>query len=411
VTGDSTSLGELLDMAEDAAPTESIDVIARHLQDRLGAVRVSFLFVDLLGQELVQLTSASDVAGGRGTRCIRLRGSVYDGVLRTQQLAVEPDSERHGLRVLTPVTNRGDRIGVLEVILPRADQSILQQIREAAHALAYLIVTDRRFTEVYQQGRRTTAMSLAAEIQWQLLPSASCCEAAQFTIAAALVPADRIAGDTYDFTLDQDALHVSITDIEGHDVRSALQACLLVGALRGARRAGNDIAEQARAANRALLEHGGDAIATGQLMTISLREENFKLVNAGHPWPLRLRDGRVDEISLDVDFVFGGDPATTYRIQELNLRPGDRLILFTDGIYERGAAVLNLPALIEQTGHLHPRETVRALTDAVKQACQGHLQDDATVLCLDWHGSQITSRHTREGADIGDASGASPNSS
>src|SRR5690606_40316040 len=86
----------------------------------------------------------------------------------------------------------------------------------AAHALAYVVVTDRRFTNLYHWGRRTGTMSLAAEIQHQLLPTAPCCEGALFTLAGGLVPADDIGGDTYDYALDQDVLHLSITDAMGH---------------------------------------------------------------------------------------------------------------------------------------------------------------------------------------------------
>jgi serine phosphatase RsbU (regulator of sigma subunit) len=179
------------------------------------------------------------------------------------------------------VTNRGDCVGVPEMTLPHADETVLRQIGEAAHALAYIIVTDRRFTDLYHCGRRTTPTSLAAEIQHQLLPSAPCCEAEQFAVAGGLVPGDDISGDTYDYALDPDTLHLSITDAMGHDTESALLATLLLGALRGARRAGHDIAEQARRAHQALLDHER-GMATGQLLRISLESGRVQLVNAGH---------------------------------------------------------------------------------------------------------------------------------
>ncbi|MEU7469851.1 PP2C family protein-serine/threonine phosphatase [Streptomyces sp. NPDC044984] len=383
--GGDVELGELLAAAEAAPPGESVDVVAHDLQKRFGAERVSFLFVDLVGQRLVRLTAADGEATDSDGP-IDLQGSVYDRVLQSQRQHVEPDGQG-GRRVITPVTNRGDCIGVLEVTLQSADDTVLRQVRDAAHALAYIVVTDRRFTDLYHLGRRTTETSLAAEIQHQLLPSASCCEAAQFTLAAGLVPADDIGGDTYDYTLDRDTLHLSVTDAMGHDTNSALLATLLVGALRRARRSGCDALMQADHAHRALLSHSR-GLATGQLLCVDLETGLCELVNAGHPRPLRLRDGTVEEVALAVNLPFGVAAPTPYRLQELQLRPGDRLILLTDGMQERGAAAVDLAALAQDTRPLHPREAVRSLTTAVLEACHGNLRDDATVLILDWHGKR-----------------------
>ncbi|KPI32807.1 serine phosphatase [Actinobacteria bacterium OV320] len=386
--GGDLELGELLAAAEAAPPGESVDVVAHDLQKRFGAERVSFLFVDLIGQRLVRLVAAGgEVADDADdAEPIDLHGSVYDRVLRSQRQHVEPDGQG-GRRVITPVTNRGDCIGVLEVTLQSADDTVLRQVRDAAHALAYIIVTDRRFTDLYHLGRRTTETSLAAEIQHQLLPSAPCCEADEFTLAAGLVPADDIGGDTYDYTLDRGTLHLSITDAMGHDTNSALLATLLVGALRRARRSGCDALKQARHAHEALLSHGR-GLATGQLLCVDLETGLCELVNAGHPRPLRLRDGIVEEVRLAVNLPFGVVAPTAYRVQELQLRPGDRLVLLTDGMQDRDAAAVDLPSVIHDTRALHPREAVRGLTAAVLDACRGNLRDDATVLILDWHGNR-----------------------
>ena len=381
--GADLELGELLAAAEAAPPGDSVEVVAHDLQKRLGAQRVSFLFVDLMGQRLVRL-AASDGNVVDRIEQIDLHGSVYDDVLRSQRQLVEPDGQG-GQRVITPVTNRGDCIGLLEVTLQHNADSVLRQVRDAAHALAYIIVTDRRFTDLYHLGRRTTRTSLAAEIQHQLLPSSPACEAAQFTLAAGLVPADDIGGDTYDYTLGRETLHVSITDAMGHDTQSALLATLLVGALRQARRSGCDALKQADHAHQALLRHSR-GLATGQLLCVELETGLCELVNAGHPWPLRLRDGTVEEIELAVNLPFGVAAPIPYRLQELRLRPGDRLVLLTDGMQDRGAAAADLHAVLLDTRALHPREVVRSLTGAVLDACHGHLKDDATVLVLDWHG-------------------------
>lgn len=379
-------LGELLTAAEAAPPGESVDVVARDLQKRFGAERVSFLFADLVGQQLVRLTPAGDEEDTGRAAPFALRGTVYDEVLRSQRQYVGP-SAQGGRHVITPVTNRGDCLGVLEMTLQHADDLTLEQIGEAAHVLAYIIVTDRRFTDLYHLGRRTTRTSLAAEIQHQLLPSASCCEATQFALAAGLVPADDIGGDTYDYSLDRDTLHLSITDAMGHDTDSALLATLLVGALRRARRDGCDTLRQASEAHQALLRHAR-GLATGQLLCFDLKSGTCELVNAGHPWPLRVREGVVEELRLAVNLPFGVVAPTPYRVQELSLLPGDRLVLLTDGMQDRGAAAVDLPALICDTRALHPRETVRVLTGAVLEACRGKLHDDATVMVMDWYGTR-----------------------
>ncbi|MFI9245035.1 PP2C family protein-serine/threonine phosphatase [Streptomyces sp. NPDC053086] len=384
--GGDLELGQLLAAAEAAPPGESVEVVAHDLRKRFGAERVSFLFVDLVGQRLLRLTTDAEDDAGTGAERIDLQGSVYDAVLRSQRQHVEPDGQG-GRRVISPVTNRGDCIGLLEATLQNADDTVLAQMEDAAHALAYIIVTDRRFTDLYHAGRRTTQISLAAEIQHQLLPSASCCEAPQFTLAAGLVPADDIGGDTYDYTLDRDTLHVSITDAMGHDTNSALLATLLVGAMRGARRSGCDALQQARRAHEALLTHSR-GLATGQLLCISLETGTCELVNAGHPRPLRLRQGaaEVEEVQLAVNLPFGVAAPNSYHVQELKLRPGDRLVLLTDGMQERGAGAVDLASLVWDTRTSHPREAVRSLTAAVLDVCRGNLRDDATVLILDWHG-------------------------
>lgn len=229
-------LGEVLAAAEAAAPVESVEVIARHLRDRFGARSVSFLLADVIGRKMVRIAEHGASQRGQGAEQIALSGTVYEEALRGQRLVQRSDAGQ-GLRVVVPVSHRGEAIGLLEVTLPDATPNVLEQVGEAAHALAYLIVTDRRFTDLYLWAERTTSVSLAAEIQRGLLPSAASCDDERFALAGALVPADSIGGDTYDYAVDHDTLHVSITDAMGHDVESALLATLLVNASRGARRA------------------------------------------------------------------------------------------------------------------------------------------------------------------------------
>lgn len=320
------TLAGALEAAEAAAPVESLDVVARMLKDHLQAASVSFLITDFTGSSVVRLGTADSIDTDEPPQRILLRDTLYEEVIRTQQPQVEHRGEGRHVRVIAPVTNRGDAIGLLELFLPTVpDAEVMREVGEAAHALAYIVIANRSHTDVYQWGRRTKPLSLAAEIQHRLLPASLACEAAQFAVAGALEPAEHVGGDTFDYVIDRDTVQLSVTDAMGHDVDAALLATLVVGALRRARREGADLADQARQADQAMREHGRSGFVTGQLLRISLLDGGTEFVNAGHPWPLRMRDGKVEEIVPKVDRAFGlnihPSQPNTYQVQTLTCGP------------------------------------------------------------------------------------------
>lgn len=397
------SVERLLAAVEKAPPVDSVPVVAGFLAELLDAHDVCFLITGLSGRELWRLPALwSDREGKRNP--VQVPGTVYDEVIRSQRLHVTDASRGDGYQggslVLAPVTNRGDAIGVLELVTPQPPNEQQQDlVARAAHTLAYVLAANRRFTDLYEWGRRSATPTLAAEIQQNLLPGALTVEAGQATVAGGLEPAEDIAGDSFDYSLDENTLHLSITDAMGHNEAAALMATLVVGALRQTRRARTTLAEQARAAHQALIDHGHEATATGQLMRIDLTTGRALMVNAGHPLPLRLREGQVQEIELDADLPFGSPWHGDYQVQEVGLKPGDRLVFFTDGMTERNTGSLDLPALMKRDAQLHPREVVRFMTSALHEATGGHVIDDATMICLDWHGTGSSRRTSEAGAD------------
>ncbi|MCA1721197.1 MAG: serine/threonine-protein phosphatase, partial [Actinobacteria bacterium] len=244
----------------------------------------------------------------------------------------------------------------------------------------------RRYTDLYEWGSRSAPLTLEAEIQRRLLPLSYTCEAGQFTLAGWLVPASSAGGDTFDYALDRSVLHVSMTDAMGHGVDAALLATLTLGSLRNSRRAGLPLTEHARQANAAVIEHASDdQFVTGQLLRVDLATGEVQVANAGHVLPVLVREGASTEIGLEADPAFGIDPTSAYRLQGFSLLPGDRLVLLTDGMLERKAADADVRGLLAEVGALHPREAVQVLTKAVSTVSD-ELEDDATVLILDWYG-------------------------
>jgi serine phosphatase RsbU (regulator of sigma subunit) len=302
--------------------------------------------------------------------------------------------------VLAPVTQRGEVVGVLEVVFGvEPDDAAVRMVRRAAHILAFAVIANRRHTDLFEWGQRTTRLELSAEIQRRLLPGAFTCEGGAFTVSAWLEPAATIAGDTFDYSMERDALHLSVTDAMGHGVSSALTATLCVAALRNARRADASLLEQAVAADEAVRRYGHDSFVTGLLGRVDLQSGVLGLVNAGHVPPVLMRKDEIAEVQLPIDLPMGLNDGRQYRRTDVPLEPGDRFVIVTDGMVERRADALPLTALLEQTRALHPREATRRLADAVLEVAGPQLADDATILVLDWHGRHGRQRESRAGAD------------
>lgn len=417
----------LLDAVENASPVEAVEAVTLRVGGALGASAVSFLVADLSGRGLVRLTH-SPLGGGEepggasddDTRqdaqeratTVPFDGGSAEQALRTQVVQVVPPdgsaladgSGQVGLwTVLAPVTERGEPLGLLELSLPaEPDAAVVAEISRTAHLLGFVVVASRRHTDLYEWGQRSVPFSLSAEVQRRLLPAAYTCEAGSFTLSAWLEPAEDVGGDTFDYSVSRDALHLSMTDAMGHGVASSLTATLCVGSLRNTRRQGATLIGQAEQANAALIEHAAalsaESFSTGLLGRVDLATGTLMLVNAGHPAPYLLRAGVVELLQIPADLPFGLFADATYRCTTVDLLPGDRLLVVTDGMLERNVTDLDLPAMIAATNELHPREATRYLADQVLTATGHALADDATLLIVDWHGGHGQGRDTTAGA-------------
>jgi serine phosphatase RsbU (regulator of sigma subunit) len=383
-------LRRLLAAVEEAPPIDVVDVLAAELAEMVDASHVSLLIANLSGSAVVRLshvTRRDGLRAGHNERVepLSLTESIYTRILFTQ--SVEVVEQGDSWLVLLPVTERGDAIGILELSLPQQpDHQTLDYLVAAAHALAYILIASRRHTDLFEWAQRDIPFSLAAELQRRLLPSAYTAEGGAFTIAGWLEPAHDAGGDTFDYSIDREHLYASVTDAMGHSTEAALLATIAVGSMRNSRRALASPAEQADAANASLTTHArADQFVTGQLVRIRLADGTVELVNAGHPHPYLVRDGRAAVLDLVSEQPLGvqNGPYTT---QALQLQPGDRLVLLTDGYLERSAARVDIGRILAATLDRHPRQIVRELAENVVRATGGNLSDDATAVCIDWYG-------------------------
>ena len=399
-------LRALLDAVEAVAPVDAVKALAGQLASMIDAEDVSFLIADFSGNALIRFlstrraTTTGDGAGsaGAGLSTVPLEGSLHAVALRRQEVQVEQTMS--GARLYAPVTDRGDAIGVLELSLASVpDEATVAFVASAAHALAYVVIANRRHTDLFERGQRNVPFSLAAEIQRRLLPAAFTCEAAEFTVAGWLEPASDVGGDTFDYSVERDALYLSISDALGHTVDSALVATLAVGSLRNSRRSEASVGEQAREASTAITQWAGEeAYVSALLLRVELASGVVSAVNAGHPLPYLVRAGAVTLLDLAADVPLGMLDESSYREQGFVLEPGDRLVLVTDGMLERNATSVDIAGALRDMTELHPREVVHTFARAVIGATGGDLQDDATVLCVDWYGREAGSRVARAGA-------------
>ena len=380
-------MGRFLDAIETAPPTAAVRIFAEELRERLGARQVAFLISDFDGQSLVRLSRVSEPPStlDESEQLALEENPHHHRALISQQ--VQTLAEGDWVRMIAPVTARGDAIGVLDLVLPAGGaDGLVDVVAAAAHTLAYVITTERRHTDLYEWGRRSSPVSLAAEIQRRLLPGSFTCEAGPLTLSAWLEPASTVGGDSFDYALDEDRFYLSVTDAMGHQVNAALLATLAVGALRNSRRANERLPEMARRAAGEVRSYRRGAFVTGLLASVDLATGRMSLVNAGHPTPLLARDGQVDPLDLSADVPLGVLPDYEYRAQTSDLQVGDRLIFLTDGMLERNANSVDIADLILKTRDAHPRQALQTITRAVHEACGGKLRDDATALCLDWYG-------------------------
>lgn len=380
-------LGALLRVATYLEP----DDLPRTVQEaaaRLGAVEVSISLVDYEQHELRPFTGSEDGP----VEPVPVDGTVPGRVYRTQEPLDLPEAELR--RLILPLVDGSHRIGVLEVCIPLDSAVPMQRWQALAGLVAELVVTKSAYGDTIDVSRRRQPMAVRAEAQRALLPPLTLITP-RLLLTGMLVPSYEVAGDLFDYALNHDTLHIAILDAMGHSLSATLTAVVAISAYRNSRRAGGSLDTSWRTADKAVAtEFGEDRFATAMFGELNLTTGVLRSVSAGHPPALVVRGNRVvgraaNEPTLPLGL--GGDEPV---ITQTSLEPGDRLLLFTDGVVEarsESGVFFGEERLVDEVARaldtgLPASEAVRRLVHTVVDHQGGMVGDDATLMLVEWRG-------------------------
>lgn len=380
-------LGMLLDRGHEMPPQLIAPLVAEEV-NRIGGRDVSILLQDY-GQQVLRPLP------GRGLRVgepERIDQSVAGRAFLTATVVEHPHPG--GVRMYLPLLDGSDEVGVLAVTLDTVDEDDRRLLRRLAGLVADMIVTKDSYTDQFFQARRSMPMSLAAEIQWALMPPLSMVTP-QVALAGILEPAYDVAGDSFDYAINDNILHLAVIDAMGHGLNAALLATLAIGAYRHARRANVGLTDLYGLMDAAIdKQFGPEQFVTAQMMRLDIATGQLQWVNAGHPAPLLIRYHRVVQALESPGTLPVGFGGATPHISEEQLRRGDRVLFFTDGVTEEHRpgkeqfGQERFIGFVERAGRAGAsvQEAVRALSHGLTQARGGITTDDTTLLMVEWRG-------------------------
>ncbi len=304
-----------------------------------------------------------------------------------------------GVRAWVPIIEGSDRTGVLALTVSDANDATLDTCEELGLLAGYLIATQARTTDLYNLHRRRRSLSLAASMQWDLLPPLVF-KTPNVCVAGLLEPAYEVGGDCFDYALNDRILSVGVMDAMGHGVGSALISALAVGSYRHDRREGRPLDRIHINLDEAIAQYCPSfTFATGQLAQIDIDTGEMRWTNAGHPLPLLIRGGRVIHEMKCQPTPPWGLGATLGRVdaptvETVQLEPGDSVLFYTDGVVEAhqpGGELFGVERLSDITGRyasdeLEPEEIVRQIVRSVLEYQTDQLGDDATLILVRWNG-------------------------
>jgi serine phosphatase RsbU (regulator of sigma subunit) len=381
--------GSALREARQSNPAAMPAILSRAATD-LGASDLVVYLVDFGQTMLEPLGDRSTHADLPVTEAV---AGTMAGRAFTDQQVVSAERD-DGVRVWVPLLEGSDQTGVVALTLPNIDDGVLQACEELGILAGYLIAAQARCTDMYNLYRRRHSMSLAASMQWDLLPPLVL-TTGTVMVAGIVEPAYEVGGDCFDYAVNGPVFDFAVMDAMGHGVGSAVIAALAMGSYRHQRRETRSLSVMHAGLSETINAHYRDlSFATGLLGRILINTGELTWTNAGHPLPLLIRGGQViTELQCEPTppwGIAGREPT----VASENLEPGDSLLLYTDGVTEARTPEgedFGIDRLIDLTNRsasdlLQPQAIARRLIDSVRDHRRVDLADDATIVLVRWDG-------------------------
>ena len=394
-------LAELVAEAHLMEPAAVADLLAERARP-LGVHGVRIYLADLQQRRLRPLPGGARPAPEALAIDTTLAGRAFQTVSAHHTPMPGTDGR---FRLWEPLIDGTERIGVLEFVVDDVGAAMLARYRTLASVAGLIVSSKSAHSDTYDKVRRCQTVTMQAELVWgYMAPPTFATE--QVVLSAVLEPAYEVGGDAYDYSLVGDRLHISLFDAVGHDLAAGLITSVAMAACRNTRRSGGDLADIVACADQAIADQfGASRFATALLCDLDLGTGRLTWIPCGHPPPLLIRDNKVvkelfrppwlplglaDHFPGAFSAVDGGDwPPPVYDQQ---LQPGDRLLLYTDGVTEARAADGSLfgperlgDFIVRNSAFGIPApETLRRLNNAIVDHQHGDLSDDATTILLEW---------------------------
>jgi len=225
---------------------------------------------------------------------------------------------------------KGFKVGAVDYIHKPFSPAVVK-----ARVHTHLVLREAREQLARQLLELNNELEMAREIQLSILPH-EIPKIRGLEIAARYVPMSSVAGDFYDFIIvDEKHLGILVADVSGHGLPAALIASMLKVALAAQALHAVDPARVMGGLNQSLCGKFKHHFVTAAYVFLDMEKNTMSYAGAGHP-PLllwRTATGNVSEV-LQNGLLLGLFPEASYSVVELPVEPGDKAVLYTDGILE-----------------------------------------------------------------------------